>query len=484
MKHVDLFRDFLNDVVNLNATRIASLESTSDAIKKAVSGSDWSPAISSWMVQGSWAHKTIIRPVDGGEFDADLLVFVDPVDGWTAAQYIDELYNALKANGTYANKVRRYSHCVTITYASEQKVDIAPCVVNRGGYQRLEVCNRVANKFEQTEPRRYTDWIVQRNAYTGGNSFRKATRLIKYLRDIKTTFTCSSVLLTTILGYQVHESDKNGDEFTDTATALKTLFGRLDDWAQANSTKPVVSNPFLSTENFGDGWTDTQYSNFRDFINRYRGWIDEAYSETNRNESIAKWRRVFGDDFASDVVIEAAKSVSSTARAVIKEAAGAAVQFGGDLVAAVKQFGSRALPPGFNSLPHMRSPIWRTAPGAPITVQIRAELYRSKGYDRVGVIQSLQPVPPGNWLQFTAVTSTGVPFPLQDFRVEWRISNTDEAAYNARALRGDFYPSDTASTRWEQLQYRGVHLAEAFVIRKRGDVLVGKSEPFQVVIDA
>jgi hypothetical protein len=26
--------------------------------------------------QGSWAHGTIIRPVDGAEFDADLLVMV------------------------------------------------------------------------------------------------------------------------------------------------------------------------------------------------------------------------------------------------------------------------------------------------------------------------------------------------------------------------------------------------------------------------
>jgi len=33
------------------------------------------------------------------------------------------------------------------------------------------------------------------------------------------------------------------------------------------------------------------------------------------------------------------------------------------------------------------------------------------------------------------------------------------------------------------LKYRGVHLVEAFVIRKRDEVLVGQSEPFRVMIE-
>lgn len=50
----------------------------------------------SWAPQGSWAHKTIIKPVDKGEFDADLLVYVHPVQGWTAATYIEGRSLSLK----------------------------------------------------------------------------------------------------------------------------------------------------------------------------------------------------------------------------------------------------------------------------------------------------------------------------------------------------------------------------------------------------
>ena len=82
MKHLDLFNDFLKDTVNLNDTRIRELETSTEAIKNAVRASAWKPRLHGWMEQGSWAHKTIIKPVDQGEFDADLVVFVQPVDGW------------------------------------------------------------------------------------------------------------------------------------------------------------------------------------------------------------------------------------------------------------------------------------------------------------------------------------------------------------------------------------------------------------------
>jgi hypothetical protein len=294
MKHVDLFNDFLKDTVNLNETRVTELETSTEAIKTAVRESAWKPHLNGWMAHGSWAHKTIIRPVDAGEFDADLIVFVEHVQGWTAATYIEELYNAFRANTTYKDKVNRSSHCVTVSYANDKKIDVAPCLTNRTN--ALEVCNRTSDQFEQTEPKQYTEWLVEKNGFSGGNTFRKVTRLVKYLRDIKENFTCSSVLLTTLLGHCIANKDKDSADFADTPTALKTVVGRLDDLLQKYPTKPRVPNPFLATENFATAWkTEEQYTNFRDKIHTYRAWIDDAYGEQDRSESIGKWRRVFGE---------------------------------------------------------------------------------------------------------------------------------------------------------------------------------------------
>jgi hypothetical protein len=481
MKHVDLFNEFLKETVNLNETRVTNLETSIDAIKDAVRASVWEPHLNGWMAHGSWAHKTIIRPVDAGEFDADLLVFVEHVEGWTAATYIEELYTAFRANPTYKDKVNRSSHCVTVSYANDKKVDVAPCPTNRTN--ALEVCNRTTDQFEQTEPRKYTEWLVEKNGYSGNNSFRKVTRLVKYLRDIKERFTCSSVLLTTLLGHCINGSDKDSAEFADTPTALKTVTGRLDDLLQRYPTKPRVPNPFLSTENFADAWkTEEQYTNFRSKIHTYRGWIDDAYNEQDRSESIAKWRRVFGEDFASGVVLDEGKSVSKNAVALFKSMAQDAATFSGDLVDMIKRFGARVLPANFDKKSYMEAPKWFRS--SDMAVSVRADLHRSKyGTQRVGPVSSLEPLQPGYYLHFRAVTNTGGPFDPATYRVMWRVTNTDEAAAQAGELRGGFENPESDNSRWESLKYRGVHLVEAFVILKRTNTIVGQSSAFRVMIE-
>ncbi|MEA3591914.1 hypothetical protein OIN95_15510, partial [Staphylococcus aureus] len=85
----------------------------------------------SFYKHGSWAHNTIIRPVEGNAFDADIIVFMQPVEGWTAADYVLDLARVFRESATYKDKFRVYSHCVTIEYAGERKMDIAPCVCGR-----------------------------------------------------------------------------------------------------------------------------------------------------------------------------------------------------------------------------------------------------------------------------------------------------------------------------------------------------------------
>jgi hypothetical protein len=77
----------------------------------------------------------------------------------------------------------------------------------------------------------------------------------------------------------------------------------------------------------------------------------------------------------------------------------------------------------------------------------------------------------------------GLPFGSGEYKVMWRVTNTDEAAARENALRRRFEKPEADNRRWEQLKYRGVHLVEAFLIRKRDDKIVGQSEPFRVMIE-
>jgi len=480
MKLLNQFNDFLLDVVNLNSTRVTLLENSVNAIQNVISNSGWEPEIIEFKPQGSWAHKTIIKPLSGNPFDADILVFVKPMDEWEAQDYLNKLYDVFRNNETYKSIVRRYSHCVTIEYVGERKIDIAPCINARLFTNTIEVCNRDNNKFETSKPSEYTDWLIDKNAITGNNNFRKATKLLKYLRDIKTTFTCPSFLLTTLLGMQVYDSDKNTNTFSDVPTTLKVLINRLDDWLQLNAYLLTVRNPVLYEEIQSDCWDQTKYSNFRLQINKYRKWIDEAYEEEDKEESIGKWQRVFGDEFAKQEAVAKARDVSESAVSLYHNTT--IIEGVNDLVGLVKKIGSSALPSWFSRLPHMKRPRWPLSKALSLKVNVMANLYSHKNSQSIQPVLSLQPLVSGCWIKFEAKNNMNLPFP-DSYKVEWRITNTDKAAENAGALRGDFYHSDIGNSRWEQLTYRGVHLVEAFLISKAEQMLIGKSAPFYVVIE-
>jgi hypothetical protein len=291
------------------------------------------------------------------------------------------------------------------------------------------------------------------------------------------------VLLTTILGHCISPTDMDSPDFVDTPTALRTVVGRIDDLLQRCAQKPAVTNPFLATEDFARAWTQEQYDNFRAKVHTYREWIDDAFSEPDRIESIAKWRRVFGNEFAKGVATDEGRSVSKSAVANIRRTLAEASQFTGDLVDAIKRFGSRVLPAGFDKKPYMEAPKWRRS-GQNTPVFVRSDLYASKyGSQALRSVQSLEPLQAGRWLRFKAVANTGAPFDPADFRVMWRVTNTDEAAAHDNCLRGNFEEPDRDNHRWEALKYRGVHLVEAFVIRKRDNSIVGQSAAFRVMIE-
>ncbi|RLP27598.1 nucleotidyltransferase [Mesorhizobium sp. YM1C-6-2] len=481
MKLVDIFTDFLRDTVNLNQTRIDRLEENIQALQSFIRKSNWTPRIKGFEEQGSWAHDTIIKPVDGGEFDADLLVMVDPVEGWSASDYVKTLGQQFSQSELYADKCKVWDYCVTITYAGDRKVDIAPCVASRVSEISLEVCNKKENTFERSEPVEYTKWLKERNDYSGLNSFRKATRLIKYLRDIKTRFTCSSVLLTTLLGKQIEWFDKGTSDFSDTPTTLRTIFARLDDWLQERPYKPRVENPKLSTEDFAGSWTEDQYRNFRSFIHKYRGWIDDAYQMEGRSESIAAWRKVFGDDFAKGEEIKAVKSTLEEASGVKSLLLASAAHLDG-LVDVVQKFGLSILPGNFNRPSHMQSPPWKQLASPSSNVTVIAVWHRGQhsSYGRAVLPGDVLPRNGGLW--FDAKVNAGQTVP-SGYRVQWRITNTGAMAFARRQLRGGFYPPTIGSRLWESLEYRGVHIAEAFIIRMSDDVLVAQSAPFNVVIE-
>ncbi|MGI0485494.1 SMODS domain-containing nucleotidyltransferase [Pantanalinema rosaneae CENA516] len=477
MKLSEHFDTFLTDVVNLNQGRIDRLEGHVKAIQDFLNSSGYSAEIIRFSPQGSWAHGTIIKPLSNKEFDADLVMFVDRFQEWSPQEYVNNLYSIFRNSDRYKDKVSRGTRCVVLNYAGDFHLDVVPCVVDGYYGMTFHVCNRNTDEFESTAPEAYSAWLSERNKWTGKDMLQHSVRLLKYLRDIKTRFSVKSILLTTLVGNCVNSLDQFLQEqyFTDLPTSLKTLVGRLDDYLQANSDMPVVRNPVLSSETFNRHWDQDKYENFRECIHRYRGWIDDAYDEPERSESISKWRRVFGDDFAKSEVIESATfSEAFLARAIHHR----------DIVTAVILQGSafleRLISP---KLPHVERLPWRFERNN-LSIIVKAAEFTEKLSPFIQRrLSSGDVIKKDRWIRFEATQGNGFPFSPNDFEVKWQIVNTDREAVDANALRGDFYSSDEPGVRWESTSYRGAHWVEAFVISRRTRTCWGRSGRFFVVVE-
>jgi hypothetical protein len=476
MKLISEFQEFLNVVVNLNQSRIDLLESRVSTLKDILDASSYEPRILRYAPQGSWAHGTIIKPPKNKDFDADLIVFVDEHSGFDAADYVETLYQCLRSHGIYHDMVSRGTRCVEVNYSGDFHLDLVPCIQEACGNDKIfRVCNRIDNDFESTNSEGYTSWLSEKNRIVGKNLLAKSIRLIKYKRDIKQTFSAKSILLTTLIGGRITILDEHQRdiEFPDLPTALKTIIGRLDDFLQQNVTMPLVKNPVLPNEHFNRHLTQEKYDVLRNAIHRYRGWIDDAYSEPDYRSSIEKWRRVFGEDFAK-IKLENVAQIQKIP--ILPKGASAY-----EMVEAVRKHGADILTQIPESLLHVQRPPWASEANK-ISVTILAQEYAGTGRkDFLRKVESGNILQKSRSLQFRArLPLPGLP---SDFIVKWRVVNTGEEAVRNNSLRGDFYDCMEPGIRWETTLYRGVHWVEAFLIKKANRHCVGKSERFFVVIE-
>ena len=292
MKHTKFFNDFINNEVNLNKKRLERLNTSVSAIQEYLSKN--LESFEKIKPQGSYALRTIIRPVkDSQEYDADILVYMQNEEGKEPKNYLQELHDCFQNSDVYAEKARKKTRCVTLEYAGDFHLDVVPCIVRED--QNSYVCNRDTNEFEKTDGTGYRDWFNNKNTITHGN-LKLVTRLLKYLRDHKGNFTAKSILLTTLIGNTVSDSE-SGADFRDLPEALKTVSNRINDFLQNNPTMPTIRNPALPEENFNRHWDQKKYENFRRLFNTYTRKINDAYEAEEHDDSVDKWHDIFGDKF-------------------------------------------------------------------------------------------------------------------------------------------------------------------------------------------
>jgi hypothetical protein len=307
LKQISHFNKFLRKAVDLNKSRIKLLEKRVTSIEHFLQdNSVFGSIYKGFEAQGSWAHGTIIKPSPKSPgFDADVLLYLKRVKDWEAKDYVELLYSEFRANHMYKDLVRRNTRCVVVDYKGEFHIDVVPIIKETTfwglGSTKTYVTNRLDNVLEPTNPTGYLEWFAEKSDHTNGR-LEEVIRLAKYLRDIKKNFSAKSILLTTLLAQQIDIYEDDADVmYSDIPTALQTIFNRLDEFLQENETMPHIYNPSMQTEDFIRHWNEPKYQNFRKWVSFYTDWINEAIF-ANRKNGIRIWRKMFGDEFAQEIV--------------------------------------------------------------------------------------------------------------------------------------------------------------------------------------
>lgn len=445
MKFASDFDTFLRLRVNLSKARLNDLESRVAAIESFLASHDLlSDMFLDVIPTGSWAHRTIIRPVrDNDEFDADILLYVTEDSGWKPKDYLDNLHRVFQSSGTYASKAMKMTRCVRIDYVNDVHVDVVPYLERHGDHV---ITNRKEpegeGSFELSNPEEFAAWVDERQRLTQGN-FVKVVRLAKYLRDYKDTFSCKSIILTTLLGNHIHayEEAEAPTLYADVPTALKTLMRRLAD--SLPNDMPDIYDPAGTGDNFSERYRDTwNYENFRKQIRNYADKIDGAYESTDAAGSTNLWREVFGDKFR--------ELTTTTASAIAKSNASATQPWDEEQFIHLAPFGF---------------PV-RLEPGARLRISARCTGLKAGQYSRKNGFRQFDLAKQGNRvkknrnIKFSATTS------VEGARLYWKVRNGGpEAAAVKGGLRGEIRADLGQGVRTESTSYRGTHYVECYAVK-------------------
>jgi hypothetical protein len=436
VKLLGYFDSFLANTVNLNQSRLDQLDNRVEAIVSTLENDTvLGPLIEDHVPQGSWAHRTIIKPLNDHEYDADFLLKLTEVPAWSEdpKQYLQQLRAAFKRSTTYQDMVRKKNRCCRIGYANDCHVDVVPYLIRPNGGQ--VIVNYADNDFEDTNPQGFTDWMKEKDDLANGQ-LRKVIRLLKYLRDYKQTFSVPSVILTTMVGERV-QTWEAAERYSDTPTALAFLLYDLNNWLQLYPRMPILSDPSCPGTTFNHRWHQAQYDNFRTKIQLYASWITDAYNESDKIVSLPAWQKVFGDDFKQPTTTASESAVTkgaSTALAVRAPHEEFIEEKGYELVG------------GYFA-------------------RIKATVEPKAGF-RHGDLRVLRTVGRGRSLRFVVHTDVAEPYQLF-----WKVRNNGSDAQSVGELRGQLVAdSGRTRVRTESTKYRGRHYVECYVV-KDGKVL-------------
>ncbi len=300
MKLNDNFNQFVKNI-SLNPTREERIISAVKSLKEFFeSNEDIKSIYYEAFLQGSAAISTAIKPIEGEEFDADVVLVLDLNDEFGGLRDPEEVLKfikeILKNNSFYKDKIKIKNRCLRINYAGDFHLDVVPTHSSGDSNGILQIPCKADNEenWQYTNPKGFIKWCNE-TELNSNNKFSRITKMLKHWRNIKfgKDSAPKSILLTTIIGQNIEGS------FSSDAESLLYTMENINGYLNNQIFVPFIANPSLDSEDLARGWSS---DNFELFKKRFSCALEKAslaFKEEDKDKSISLWQDLFGDKFPS-----------------------------------------------------------------------------------------------------------------------------------------------------------------------------------------
>jgi len=281
----DLFQKFLSEI-SLKPDQRKNLQTGRDAIKKRIENyfsEEKGFTKPEFCLQGSYALKTMVRPLDQEDYDLDDGVYLqhtdDDISKPTPAAVSSWIVEAVK---DHTKKTQNKKNCVRVVYAENYHIDLP---IYRAIKGEIHLGTLDGNQWVPSDAKAFNKWFYERLDKT-----EQMRSCIKYLKAGKDIWSCDlKGIHITVLVAQNHVPVKDRDD----ESLVKTLEGMLDDLNKNRR----IDNPIDPKENLLHDWSDPRITVAIKALTRACEHATKAIQLADKLLAAEQWQFVLGTRF-------------------------------------------------------------------------------------------------------------------------------------------------------------------------------------------
>lgn len=241
--------------------------------------------------QGSYAHGTLIGPLDG-DYDIDDGVYLDltTLEDEPSTKTIHN-WILTASEGHTRECPNDKEACVRAIFRAGYHIDLpAYKVVEEKDDSETYYLAKKNAGWVRSNPRAMTDWFKDQLR----ENSEQLRRIVKYFkgwrdfRNTKTTTKLPSGFLLTVLACEEYQSDIRDDiAFLSTATSILSRLRQNDE----------IWKPYDPPENLREHLSEKQFEHFLDELQRLVSTGEEALEEESQKKAAEKWQKILGERF-------------------------------------------------------------------------------------------------------------------------------------------------------------------------------------------